>query len=66
MPFELDDARLALLVDAADAQAGLLHAGPVLGAQAIAAEVILHGRLGSVEAGGPGPGEERDAMFLAP
>src|SRR6188474_2728197 len=66
MAAELDDARLALLVHAADAEARFLEPRPVHRAEAVAAEVVLRRRLNAVQLARAGAGNEHDAVLLAP
>src|SRR5262245_11083352 len=66
MAIELDDPRLALVGDPADAEPSLLHARAVLGTEPVAAEVVLDRCVDAVQVGGTGARNEDDAVLLAP
>ena len=62
---ELDDAELAVLTESAQPEAGLLERGAILGIDRVAATKVLDGRGDSVERGGPGAGDDEDALLRA-
>jgi hypothetical protein len=60
---KLDDAELAVLAESAQPEARLLERGSILGIDGVAASKILDGRGDAIERGGPGAGDDEDALL---
>src|SRR6266542_557675 len=65
MPRQLDDTELTVLAEAAQAEAGLVERGEILGVDAVVAPEVLDGPGGSVELSGSRARDDDDALLRA-